>query len=112
MKKLWICLALAALTACASFSTQAFRTEQTAVNLAYTAYVGWTNYMAVVTVSPQASNQVKQARLKFASTLLEVEALRLKYSTNSTAKPALQSALTALYDEAENLSTLIVTLRK
>jgi hypothetical protein len=113
MKKLLIVPLLALLMGCASFDTNAFRTEQTALNLAYGAYVGWTNYLA--TADPQPSPQVvavvKEARLKFAASLSVVDALRVSYATNSAVQPALNSALTTLTDQSSNLVWLATYLK-
>ena len=109
-------LALALLVACATqkFTNNAFRTEQTAVNLAYTAYVGWTNYLATpagLRVTPGQSNEVKQVRLKFAESLVVVEHLRTTFSTNSMAQPAYEAALSTLESNAGELVALINTIK-
>lgn len=90
---------------CANFSNQAFRLEQTAENLAYTAYVGYTNALlsGTLKISADESNAVKSARLKFAATLATAEALRRAYETNSATKPLLQGALATLNDQASNV---------
>lgn len=109
-------LALALLAACAAqkFSNNAFRTEQTAVNLAFTTWKGWTNYLttpAGLNVTPGQSNQVKQVRLKFAESLVEAEHLRVTFSTNSTVQPAYEAALSTLEANAGELVTLINMIR-
>ena len=118
MKKILAGMVLVALIGCASFSTHVFRTEQAAVNLAYSGYAGWTNYLLPTLASTnlsvaqradllQASNDVKQARLKFAATVLRVDELRESYETNSAVKPQLQSALAAINSDASNIVWLI-----
>lgn len=100
-------LGLLALMGCVSFDTNLFRTEQTAVNTAYAAYAGWTNYLATGKVSIQASNEVKQARLHFAASVGVVENYRAAYATNSAVKPQAQAALDALVGEGSNVVWLI-----
>jgi hypothetical protein len=92
---------------CASFSTNTFRAEQTAVNMAFTAYQGWTNYLALFPVSAERSNAVKTARLQFAATVGTVEALRVAYETNSAVKPQLQATLLTLADQSSNVVWLV-----
>lgn len=95
------------LAGCVSFTTHVFRAEETATHLAYTAYMGWTNELATGTVSPEASNAVKQARLRFAASVQVVEAFRLEYITNVAAKPQLQAALEAMAGQSSNVVWLI-----
>lgn len=104
-----ICLlgVLLLLVGCTNFATTVFRLEQTAANGAVTAYVGWTNHLATGTVSVQASNEVKQARLHFGATLSVVDGLRVAYETNSLVKPQLQAALDTLNNESSNVVWLI-----
>lgn len=103
-----LCLAvLAILLGCANFATTVFRVEQSSVNGAMTAYVGWTNYLAGNPVSTQVSNDVKQARLKFAGTVGVVDTFRVTYETNSAVKPQLQAALDSLSVQSSNLIWLI-----
>lgn len=98
---------------CASFSTNTYRTEQTAVNIAYTAFVGWTNYLATATPppSPQTVAAVKEARLKFAATAATVEALRVSYETNSALKQPLQAAIATMTDQSSNIVWIITYLK-
>lgn len=96
---------------CSSFSTNTFRAEQTAVNVAYTAYVGWTNYLNQYPFDPATVDRVKEARLKFAATVGTVESLRAAYETNSSVKPQLQATLTTLSDQSSNLVWLISYLK-
>ena len=109
MKKLLLIPMLALLVGCASFSTQVFRTEQTAVTLAYSGYVGWTNYMAQFPqrVTPQASNEVKQARLRFAATVATVESMRQSYETNSAFKAPIEAGLQTMIEQSTNMLWLI-----
>lgn len=113
MKKLIIIPLLACLIGCASFSTNAFRTEQTAVNIAYGAYVGWTQYLATATSPPKPETvaAVKEARLKFAASVQVVDALRTSYETNSALQAPLQAALASLTDQSSNLVWLATYLR-
>lgn len=107
-------VALMAVVACASFQTQAFRAEQAAVNLAYTGYVGWTNFLATPQgqkITSQQSNSVKQVRLKLADSLILVEHMRTTYATNSAVKADYQAALSTLESNAGELVTLITTLK-
>lgn len=105
------CLAGALSFGCAShLLNSAFRAEQTAVNLAYGAYQGWTNYLVIQPPTAAllaASNEVKQARLKFAATLSTAEQLRAEAETNSAARPLLQNTLTTLSDQSSNVVWLI-----
>lgn len=111
MKKLLILPLLALLMGCASFSTNTFRTEQTAVNLVYTAYVGYTNAIPVLHLTPDQSNAVKVARMKFAASVGVLEGWRSAYETNSAVKPQLQAALDALTDQSSNFVWLVTYLR-
>lgn len=96
---------------CTSFSTHAFRVEQTATHLAFTAYAGYTNALPALGLTPQQSNDVKQARLKFAATVKTVEGLRLEYATNAAVKPQLQAILPTLVDQSSNVVWLINYVR-
>ena len=118
MKKLFIIPLLALLVGCASFSAHVFRTEQTAVTLAYGSYIGWTNYLlttaARTDLTPQqrmslttASNEVKQARLRFAATVSTIEAMRLSFETNSVLKQPLEAGLASMIDQGSNIVWLI-----
>lgn len=97
---------------CTTYSTHVFRVEQSATSVAYTAYVGWTNYLANFPVDPSVSNEVKQARLKFAATVGTVEALRTEYETNTATKPLLEATLTTLSDQSSNIVWLINYYKK
>jgi hypothetical protein len=101
-------LLLAMLVAgCTSFSNHVFRTEQTSVHLAYGAYVGYTNALPQLHISPQASNDVKEARLQFAATVQVIDGLRVAYETNSAVKPQLEATLLTLADQSSNLVWLV-----
>lgn len=91
---------------CTNLATNAFRVEQTATDLAYTAYQGWTNG-PMQKASPAASNEVRQARLKFAATLNTVDDLRVRVGTNTTLAPLLSAAIETLPNEASNLVWLV-----
>ncbi len=114
MKRFLFSLAGVALIGCASFSTNVFRTEQTAVNTAYTAYVGYTNAVnqGLLKVSADESNAIKSARLKFAASVSVVEAWRSAYETNNAVKPQLQAALDAALGESSNIVWLVNYLKK
>ena len=94
---------------CASFATNTFRTEQTAVNVAYTAYQGYTQGLASgsITVTTDQSNSIKQARLKFAASVSTLDAWRSAYETNSQTQPQVQAALDAALAQSSNLVFLI-----
>lgn len=101
------------LIGCASFQTNAWRTEQTAVNLAYTTYVGYTNalFTGVLKISETDSNAVKQARLKFAASVGVADALLASYGTNGATKPQVQAVLVSLNEQASNIVWLISFLK-
>ncbi len=101
--KLFLLLPLL-LVACSQFSANMWRSEQTAQNLVYTTYVGYTSGVAngVIKVTPPQSNAIKQARLKFAASIQVAEAWRLSYETNSAMKPYAQAALDAVLDNSSN----------
>jgi hypothetical protein len=118
MKKLLIIPLLALLVGCASFSTHVFRTEQTAVTLAYGSYIGWTNWIITASAKPDltpqqrmslttASNEVKQARLRFAATVGTIEAMRLSYGSNSVLKQPLEAGIASMIDQGSNIVWLI-----
>ena len=107
MKKLLIPLLAVFVAGCASFSTNMFRTEQVAVDLAYGAYVGYTNALPTLGITTDQSNAVKHARLSFAASVATVEAMRLQYETNSAIKPALQAAVDALLSQSSNVVWII-----
>lgn len=92
---------------CANLSNNIFRTEQTSVDLAYGGYTVWTNYMASHTVSPDASNSVRQARLKFAASVYTLEAFRSAYETNSALQDPLTASLSAVVADSSNLVWLV-----
>ena len=102
-------LAVLFLTACTSFTTHVFRVEQVAVSGAYTAYVGWTNYLAVASppVTPQASNAVKQARLQFAASVATLDSFRRTYETNTAVRPQLEAILDTVASQSSNVVWLI-----
>src|SRR6266702_1690506 len=93
--------------ACAVFSTNIFRTQQTSENLVYTAYIGYTNYLTTHTINPQLQAQIKDIRLKFAATDKTIDTLRLSYETNSALKPQIEATITTLQDQASNIVWLI-----
>lgn len=103
----------AILVGCAMFSQNLFRAEQTITGTAYTAYQGYTNGLATGTIHPTVtqSNEIKQARLKLAASVLTVEAWRQAYNTNSAVKPQAQAALDALTADSTNLVNLINLVR-
>jgi len=109
MKKLIAVVALAVLVGCASFSTNTFRTEQTLTQVAYGAYVSYTNGLAsgIIHVTPDQSNSVRTARLQFAASVRTLESWRNAYETNSATKPQVQSALDALTVNSSNFVFLI-----
>lgn len=111
MKKLLLPLSALALAGCVGFSTQVFRTEQTAVNLAHGAYVGYTNALPTLSITPDQSNAVKEARLKFAASVATVDLLRVEYETNSAVKPVLQAAADSLLAQGSNVVWLINYLK-
>ena len=110
MKYLSAC-ALLFLLGCANFSTNVWRTEQTAVNTAYTAYVAYTNLLASHPVDANTAASVKQARLSFAGSISVVEAWRQAYDTNSAVKPQLQAALEAALAQSSNVVYLITVIK-
>lgn len=98
------------------FLNSAFRSEQIAVDAAYTSYQAWTNYLSMQSVNPQIvtnsnkltrfleqSNEVKQARIKFGETVYRVEQLRSEAETNSAAMPTLRNTLKTLSDQSDNI---------
>lgn len=100
--------------ACASFATNTYRAEQTSVNLVFTAYVGWTNYLDTTEgskVSPEARAAVKDSRLKFAATVSTLENLRAAYETNSAVKPQIVAALDTVSNQSSNVVWLISYLK-
>lgn len=111
MKKLLLVPLLALLIGCASFSTNVFRSEQAAVSLAYGAYIGYTNALPMLNLTADQSNAVKQARLRFASSVAVLEAWRIAYETNSTTKPQVQAALVSVNANASNLVWLITYIK-
>lgn len=92
---------------CTSFTTNVFRAQQTSENLVYTGYIGYTQYLGLHLVDPGMSNQIKEARLKFAATDRTIDSLRLSYDTNSTMKPQLEAAILTLQDQASNVVWLV-----
>jgi hypothetical protein len=118
MRNLLIIPLLAILVGCASFSTHVFRTEQTATTLAYGSYLSWTNYLLTTAAKPDltpqqrmslttASNEVKQARLRFAATVGTIEAMRLSYESNSVLKQPLEAGIASMIDQGSNMVWLI-----
>src|SRR5262245_3001541 len=113
MKALLLSLLAVALIGCANFSTNLFRTEQTAVNLAYSAYTGYATALTngTLKVSADDSNAVKVARIKFASSVSVLDSYRVAYETNSAAKPFAQAALESVLEQSSNLVWLINFVR-
>lgn len=103
---------LVCLDGCTNFSTNTWRTEQTAVNAAYFAYTGYTNWVALHQVDTNVANQVKLARLSFAGSISVVEAWRQSYETNSAMKPQLQAALDAALAQSSNVVWLVTFITK
>jgi hypothetical protein len=109
MKTIPFLLLVLALPACAllrNFSQNVWRTEQSAVNLVYGAYQGYTNGI-VQKLSAQQSNDVRSARLKFAASVATLDAWRSAYDTNSALKPQLQAALDAALENSSNIVYLV-----
>lgn len=94
---------------CASFSTNVFRTEQTAVNVVYGAYVPYTQALLSGTlhITPDQSNAVKMARLKFSASVGVLESFRISYGTNSDLKPQVEASLAAVLANSSNVVYLI-----
>ena len=95
------------LSGCARFPTQVFRLEQSSTQLAYTAYMGWTNYMAHYPVTLEAASKVKQARLQFAATARTIDALRYAYETNREVRPMIEATLITFADQSSNIVWLV-----
>lgn len=110
-KSLILLLSLACLIGCTSFSNHVFRAEQAAVTLAYGAYIGYTNALPTLNLTPQQSNAVKQARLHFAASVSVLDSWRVSYETNSTVKPQVEAALTAVSANSSNLIWLITYIK-
>lgn len=106
-------LAISGFNGCVSASTNIFRTEQTLVNSATAAYVGYTNalYQNVLHISPDQSNAVREARLKFAASVSTLESWRVQYETNSTVQPFAQAALDAALSSSSNFIWVINYVR-
>ena len=122
MKKLIVIPLLALLVGCASFSTHVLRMEQTATTLAYGSYLTWTNYLLSTAAKPDltpmqrmsltaASNEVKQARLRFAATVATIESMRLSYRSNSELKAPLEAGLASMIDQGSNIIWLVTFYR-
>ena len=110
MKKLLLLIPLLVAVGCQHFTTDIFRMQQTSENIAYTAYVGYTQGLSsqvIVLKNPGVSNQIKEARLKFAATDRTIDALRVSYATNSALKPQIEATIATLQDNASNLVWLI-----
>lgn len=109
MKRLIYFAAGVAVVGCVNFSTNLFRTEQTATGAAYTAYQGYTNGLGngTITVTQAERDAIKEARIKFAASVLTAEGWRQAYETNSAMQPQAQAALTALIQDSSNVVYLI-----
>lgn len=109
MKRTAAVLSLLILVGCASFSTNLFRTEQTATDAVYGAYQAYTNALGSGTLhlSQDQSNAVKHARLEFAASVGVLESWRAAYETNSAVKPQAQAALDAVLLNSSNVLYLI-----
>lgn len=94
---------------CAKFGTNVFRTEQTTVNLAHAAYVGYTNglYSGAIHVTTTQSNEIRQARLRLAGSVATLDGWRVAYETNSAVKPQVQAALDAVLQDSSGLLYLV-----
>lgn len=114
MKKLILLVPVLVMVACANFSQNAFRTLQTSQNLVFGAYVAYTNGLSTgaIHVTPDQSNAIKQARLKFAASIHTAEALRQSYETNSAVKPQAQAALDAVLSTQTEILNLINLLKQ
>jgi hypothetical protein len=108
-RKMLIAAAFVAIVGCSQFATNVFRTEQVLTGAAYTSYVGYTNALAngTLKISSDESNAVKEARLKFAASVLSLDQWRRIYETNSAAKPQVQAALDALILNSSNFVFLV-----
>lgn len=104
---------IAIIMGCSNLSTNLFKSEQTLTGVAYSAYVGYTNGLASGAIKPSLdeSNAIKSARIKFAASVLTVEAWREAYSTNSAVGSQAQAALTALSLDSSNVVYLINLVR-
>jgi hypothetical protein len=99
-----LCIAFG-LAACSSLSTNVFRTEQAATQLAFGAYAGYTNALAkgLLRISAADSNNIRALRLKFAASVSLVDSLNAQYATNSAIQSQLTAALATLGDQASNI---------
>ncbi len=106
-------LLAALVVGCASFATNTFRTEQTAVSAVLTAYSGYTNALlnGTLKISSTQSNEIKSARLKFAASVSVLEQWRESYRTNSAVKPQAEAALSAVLENSSNIVYLISFLK-
>ncbi len=109
LKPIVLTLSLLTLVACASFSTNLFRSEQLATNAGLAAYAGYTNALAsgTIHITDAQSNSVKQARLKFTASVLTLENWRVQYDTNSSVKPFAQAALLTVQQDVSNLTWVV-----
>ena len=113
IKQIIICCIPLVVAACSNFSTNMWRTEQTAVNTAYAAYTGWTNYLNEHPATPQdVKDTVKAARLGFAGSIHVAESWRQAYDTNSAVKPQAQAALEATLANASNVVWLVTFFKQ
>lgn len=111
MRKLLILPVLLLIAGCTSFSTHVFRTEQVAVTAAYGAYVGYTNLLPQLNLTTGESNTIKQARIKFATSVAVLDIWRQAYETNSDTQPQVEAALSAVTANASNLVWLVQYLK-
>ena len=105
---------------CQGLSTNTFRLEQTAVDLATGARAGWSNFYMLSTNGADAATlaklnseaaQVADARRKFAATIGTLENLRASYTTNSSLRPQVEAGLLAVNDNLSNLVWLVTYLK-
>lgn len=111
MKKLIVPLLAVLLFGCARFSDNLFRSEQTAVNLVYGAYAGYTQALPQLHLTADQIAGIKKARLEFAASVSVLEGWRTAYETNAAVKPQAQAALQATMGQASNFVWLATYLK-
>lgn len=106
--KTYLCLPLLAmLMGCANFATNTFRAEQTAVDLAYNSYTGYTNVLPTLRLTAEQVAEVKDARLKLGASLAVLDGWRKAYETNAVNESYVQAALDAVRDNSSNMVWVI-----